>query len=107
MAKSISQEEFQKEVLEFDGTVLIDFWAPWCGPCRIQGPIVDKISEQFSEDKNVKILKMNVDENNQLSQAYNIRSIPTLLLFKNGEMLDAMIGLQTEELLEKKVKASL
>lgn len=76
------------------GTVLVDFWAPWCGPCKMQGPILDKVAEKVG-DKAV-IAKVNVDENAPLAAQYGVRSIPTLILFKDGEKVRDFIGVQQE-----------
>ncbi|AEV91699.1 Thioredoxin [Rickettsia slovaca 13-B] len=83
---------FKKEVLESDLPVLVDFWAEWCGPCKMLTPIIDEISKELQGK--VKVLKMNIDENPNTPSEYGIRSIPTIMLFKNGEQKDTKIGLQ-------------
>lgn len=93
--KELTSENFS-ETIE-SGTVLVDFWAPWCGPCKMQGPILDKVAEQIG-DKAV-IAKVNVDENAPLAAQYGVRSIPTLVLFKNGEKVQDFIGVQQENTL--------
>ena len=82
-----------KETVQ-NGTVLVDFWAPWCGPCRMMGPIVDEISEENLE---LKVCKVNVDEASELAIKYDVESIPTLIYFKNGEVRATMIGLRTKQ----------
>jgi thioredoxin 1 len=81
---------FKKDVLEAKEPVLVDFWAEWCGPCRMVGPILDELAKEY--DGKIKIAKVNVDENQQVSMDYHIRSIPTLLFFKNGQMVKQLVG---------------
>lgn len=97
MVENITDANFAAETSE--GLVLVDFWAPWCGPCRMQGPILDGIASEY-QDK-VKIVKVNVDENPQTSQAHGIMSIPTLLLKKDGQVVEQMIGVQQKPQLEQ------
>ena len=100
-----TDDNFEGEVLKSDKPVLIDFWAPWCGPCKAIGPVVEELAEQFKDS--VKVMKMNVDENNKTALNYGVRSIPTLILFKEGKVLDTLIGLVPKERLEDFVKKSL
>lgn len=92
MANNVMDSSFKKEVLESDLPVLVDFWAEWCGPCKMLTPIIDEISKELQGK--VKVLKMNIDENPNTPSEYGIRSIPTIMLFKNGEQKDNKIGLQ-------------
>ncbi|KIJ88624.1 thioredoxin [Rickettsia asembonensis] len=92
MADKVTDSSFKKEVLESDLPVLVDFWAEWCGPCKMLTPIIDEISKELKGK--VKVLKMNIDENPNIPSEYGIRSIPTIMLFKNGEQKDTKIGLQ-------------
>jgi thioredoxin 1 len=100
-----TDDNFDGEVLKSDKPVLIDFWAPWCGPCKAIGPVVEELAEKFKDS--VKMMKLNVDENQKTAVSYGVRSIPTLLLFKEGKVLDTLIGLVPKERLEDFVKKSL
>lgn len=93
----ITKENFDSEVLKAEGTVLVDFWATWCGPCRMLSPIVDEVA---SEHPDVKVGKINVDEQPELAQQFGIMSIPTLLVFKNGEKVQESVGLIPKEKVE-------
>ena len=94
MANEFSQANFQSEVLDSDKPVLVDFWAPWCGPCKMVAPIVDKLAGEMADS--VKIGKVNVDDNQDLAGQFGITSIPALLLFKDGEVVDRVLGFQPE-----------
>ncbi len=87
---AINDTTFQQEVLQSEGPVLVDFWAPWCGPCRMVGPIVDELADQYAGQ--VKVVKINVDENSTIASQYQIRSIPTLLMFKEGQKVETIVG---------------
>lgn len=90
----ITEQNFEQEVLKSDIPVLVDFWATWCGPCRMQAPIVDELAEEISS---VKFAKLDVDANGRLAQQYGVMNIPTLLVFKNGEVAGSAVGLQSKE----------
>ena len=92
MVKAITDETFEAETKE--GLVLVDFWATWCGPCRMQAPILEKLSEELSEDE-LKILKMDVDENPETARDFGIMSIPTLLFKKDGQVVKQVAGVHT------------
>ena len=93
---------FENEVLNHLGIVLVDFWAEWYGPCNMQLPILEKISDEIP---NVKICKINVDENTDLAVKFGIRSIPTMMVFKNGEKVEQFVGLKNKKELSEKLKA--
>jgi thioredoxin 1 len=101
----VNDVDFEKEVLKSDQPALVDFWAPWCGPCKAIGPVVEELAESYKG--RVKMAKMNVDDNPRTSATYGVRSIPTLLLFKGGKVFDTLIGLVSKERLEEFIKKSL
>ncbi|MGQ9860070.1 MAG: thioredoxin [Thermodesulfobacteriota bacterium] len=99
----VSDATFEREILQSDMPTLVDFWAPWCGPCRVVGPIVEELAAQYSG--RIKVAKMNVDNNPVTPGKYGIRGIPTIILFKDGEAVDQIVGAvpkgQIEALLQK------
>lgn len=105
MALEITDSSFQEVVLQSDKPVLVDFWAPWCGPCRMLSPVIEQLHNEF-EGKAV-IGKVNVDDNQQTAVEYGIRSIPTLLFFKNGELVDKLTGVFPKEVIAEKLSAHL
>ena len=96
---TFTDENFQQEVQE--GYSLVDFWAPWCGPCRMVGPIIEQLAEDYGDK--VKVGKLNVDENQQTAMSYRVMSIPTVILFKDGEPVEVMIGAQPKAAYQGKV----
>ncbi len=91
---------FDKEVIQSSGKVLVDFWAPWCGPCKMQTPILEKLA---AGGINTKIMKLNTDENTEIAQKFGIVSIPTLILFENGKEVGRFVGVQPENVLKAKL----
>jgi thioredoxin 1 len=105
MALEFTDANFDELVLKSDKPVLVDFWAEWCGPCRMVGPIVEELAKDY-EGKAV-IGKVNVDENSEISGKFGIRNIPTLLVFKNGEIVDKQVGVAPKNALASKLDAQL
>lgn len=102
---TLTDQNFTDEVLKSNQAVLVDFWAPWCGPCRIVGPIVEQIAQDYVGK--AKVGKLNVDENPITSQKYGIMSIPSLLIFKNGEVVDQLVGAQPKEVIAEHLDKAL
>ncbi len=103
MAQILNKSNFQTEIKEYEGLAIVDFFATWCGPCKMLTPIIDKLAEQF--DGKVKIVKVDIDESPELAQEYKVMSVPTVIFLKNGEVLETLIGVQNNaklvELIEK------
>ncbi len=105
MALEFTDSNFEELVLKSDKPAIVDFWAEWCGPCRLVGPIVEELATEY-EGKAV-IGKVNVDENSEITSTFGIRNIPTILFFKNGEIVDKQVGATNKAALEAKLKALL
>lgn len=97
----VTDQTFEQEVLQADQPVLIDFWAPWCGPCKMIAPIVDELAEEYGG--RLKVVKMNVDHNPQTPSRYGVRGIPNLILFKNGQVVDQIVGAVPKQQLVKAI----
>jgi thioredoxin 1 len=107
MAANVSEVtdiNFQAEVIESSDPVLVDFWAPWCGPCRMVAPVLEEIA---SERENLRVMKLNVDENQQTAAQFEVLSIPTIILFKNGEVAKKVIGAYPKKRLEAELEPAL
>ena len=100
----VTDTNFQAEVLESEKPVLVDFWAPWCGPCRVVAPVLEEIA---GERDDLRIVKLNTDENPQVASTYQVLSIPTLILFKNGEAVKKVIGAYPKRKLEAELEPAL
>jgi len=100
-----TDQNFESEVLNSNVPVLVDFWAVWCGPCRMIAPVIEELASEF--EGKAKVAKLNVDENPHISMAYGIRSIPTLLIFKNGEVVDQIVGALPKNVIAEKLTSQL
>ena len=101
--KVFTDANFDTDVLKSDLPVVVDFWAPWCGPCRMIGPFIEELSKEY--ENRVLVGKLNVDDNPEVSMKYNVRSIPTVLFFKNGELVDRQVGATSKKALASKIEA--
>ncbi len=101
----VNDATFDEEVEQNEGLAMVDFWAAWCGPCRLVGPIVDQLAEEYAGQ--VKVAKLDVDASQRTAMRFNVRSIPSILFFKNGELVDTVIGAVPKPHLEKKIKEHL
>jgi len=97
----VTDQTFKQEVEEFNGTVLVDFFAQWCGPCRTLAPIIEELEKDYENNNQVKIAKVNIDESKDIASKYSVMSIPTLILFKNGEKAEEMVGVKSKEELKE------
>ena len=105
MALEFTDANFQKDVVESDQLTVVDFWAEWCGPCRAIGPVIEELSKQY--EGKVKVGKVNVDHNPQVSMNYGITSIPAILFIKGGKIVDKQIGAVPKSVLDKKIQSHL
>ena len=102
-----TDQNFQQEVEENKGVVLVDFFAEWCGPCKIMSPIIEELGEEYKNQEGIKIGKVNIDENQAVAQKFNVMSIPTLILFKDGKPVETLVGMQDKESLKELIKKSI
>ncbi len=100
---TLTQDNFQQQVLESPSPVLVDFWAEWCGPCKMIAPLLDELADEY--DGKLKIGKVNVDDNQALAGKFGIRAIPTLLIFKDGQVKEQIVGMLSKKDLQRKVSA--
>lgn len=103
MAMELTELNFEEEVLKSDKPVLVDFWAPWCGPCQMMGPVIDELSTELTA---AKVAKLNVDEHPALAQKYGIMSIPALKIFKGGQVVKELVGVQQKDKLKTELEAA-
>jgi len=101
----VTMANFDAEVLQAAGLVLVDFWAPWCGPCRAMAPVLDTVGQE--QEGKVKVVKVNVDDNQQLAVRFGVQSIPTLIIFKGGEPVDRVVGVTPRDELNRKLMAQM
>ncbi len=101
MATEINDSSFKSEVTDSQMPVLVDFWAPWCGPCKMVAPVLEELAKEY--EGKVKVVKLNIDENQGTATEYGVRSIPTLILFKDGKECERMIGVQSKEILKQMI----
>lgn len=105
MAHDITDAQFDQEVLKSDLPVLVDFWAPWCGPCKMVSPIVEELGQEY-KDK-IKVVKVNVDDNPDYSGRYGVMSIPSIFIFRNGEPVKTMVGAQSKDNFKRAIDEAL
>jgi thioredoxin 1 len=101
----VTDNTFEQEVIKSEKPVLVDFWAPWCGPCRAIGPVVEDLAEAYKD--RIKVAKLNIDDNPKTATVYGVMSIPTLILYKDGKALDKVVGLVPKDRLEELMKKGL
>lgn len=103
-AKAVNDEQFENEVLQSDSPVVVDFWAEWCGPCKALTPLVDELADELGD--NVKVVKVNIDEAPEAPTKYGVRGVPTLMIFKGGQVVDTRVGGMPKSQLDEWVKSN-
>ncbi|PZP55073.1 MAG: thioredoxin [Micavibrio aeruginosavorus] len=104
MSVAVTDQSFESEVLQADGPVVVDFWAEWCGPCKVMSPLVDQLADELGEK--VKVVKINIDENPNAPTKYGVRGIPTFMVFKGGQLVDTKVGSMSKTQLSDWVNSS-
>ncbi|OPJ57247.1 thioredoxin [Alkalithermobacter paradoxus] len=105
MVKVITGNEFKSEVEDYSGVAVVDFFAEWCGPCKMLAPVLDNLNEEMKDE--VKFLKVDIDREMALAQRFNITSVPTMLVFKNGKVVDTIMGFRPKEMIQSQIKSNL
>ncbi len=105
METVVTDADFQEKVLSSKGVVVVDFWAPWCSPCLILGPILEELAEEFGDK--MQLVKLNVDENPQTAAKYGIQGIPTVIVFRDGQISAQLVGLQPKDAFKEKIEAAI
>lgn len=98
----LTDANFDEQLAQKEGVTVVDFWAPWCGPCRMVGPVIEELAEEYGDE--VQFAKLNVDDNQEMAQRYGVRSIPTIGFFKNGEAVGAVVGAYPKEALQEVIE---
>lgn len=101
MPMTVADKSFQSDVLDYNGVVFVDFWAPWCAPCRMLGPIVEELAKDY--EGKARIAKLNVDDNQSSARKYGVMSIPTMIIFKNGQEVDRLVGVMPKEAIAQRL----
>ncbi len=104
--KQLTEETFEAEIMNSNKISMVDFWADWCGPCKMMGPVIDNLAEKYGNKENIVIGKINVDENPSIARKFRVMSIPTMLFFKDGKEVERLVGVQNIDVLEAHLEAN-